>query len=287
MATDKFGIKKLYPSKIGGRKWYNDSWYNGKVRVIGQNLFDPYDSRVGAKAGDIRVNGDGTATAAPSDLPFRRGQRTYVIGPWRNTEMTVYLRNRGSMPSIQMRSRSNHDGPAGLPYGFSVSIDGHDTSCGFGNYLVKWSDQNDNKVMCEVEIFHPLYKRALDKHDSLLPPVNEWTGYKQITRDNGTSKVRVEGWILRDADNASQSAWFKDTQFTFDRAAPLGVDVTGLEASVEYCKDKGDRTATNPDKYIVWRNSGKWCYVRFEGLDLGVSDIDLKFFSVREIVPQL
>jgi hypothetical protein len=282
MATDRFGVKQLYSSLDNGRKWDSVSWNNKKTRTVTPNKYDPYDSELGVCSGNIKINGKGTATIAPKTSTLTRGQRTYISGPWRNTEMTVYVKVRGQCPSFQMRSRSNHDGCQGQPYGFPVQVDGQSVSCGFGNYLVKWSDNNDNKVMCEVEPFHSIYKRALNKHDSVQPPLNIWTGYKQVTGDYGTDKVKVEGYILRDV--ANQEGWFKDVEYLFD-GTNANIDMTGKEGLIEYCRNSGDKVSGDVNKNTVWRNSGKWCWLRFEGLDRGIWDIDLKYFSVREIEP--
>jgi hypothetical protein len=281
MAPDKCDIKELYPSLEGGKKWYSTVWGNNLTRIITPNKFDPYDDKLGVCSGNLRINGDGTATVAPKTDKLTRGQRTYISGPWRNTEMTVYVRVRGHCPSFQMRSRSNHDGCQGLPYGFPVHIEGQSVSCGFGGYLVKWSDNNDNKVMCEVELFHSIYKRALNKHDSLQPPLNIWTGYKQVTCDYGSDKVKLEGYILHNVENQN---WVKDVEYLFDDKN-ADIEMTGKESLIEYCRNRGDKVSGDVNRNTVWRHSGKWCWLRFEGLDRGIWDTDLKYFSVREIKP--
>jgi hypothetical protein len=284
MANDKFGVKKICVSKDRGRSWYSDAW-SKPTRVIGQNEFDPYDSRFGMTSSELTVNGDGTATVAKDVAPGDyTGGRVFVSGPWKNTEMTVYVRLRGDCPQIHLRSRSNHHGCQGLPYGHPVVAGPDDTSPGWGNYLVKWENNtpNPDKVMVEVEVFHPVYKRALDRHDIDPIPQDTWLGFKQITRNIVNSrKVRVEGYINRDV--SSQSNWVKDTSYTFT-GENVDVDPTGHEAAVEYCLDKGDRVSGDLDRYTVWRDFGKWCWLRFEGLsNPGISNIDLKFFSIREI----
>jgi hypothetical protein len=285
MAVDKYGIKKICASKDGGRSWYSDAWSKGPVRVVGQNEFDPVDPKLGMTAAELTINGDGTATVAKDVAPGDySGGRVFVSGPWKNTEMTAYIRLRGNCPQIHLRSRSNHHGVQSLPYGHPVVITPHDTSPGWGNYLVKWENNSSppDYVMIEVEPFHPVYKRELDKHTITDIPSNTWLGFKQITRNIVNSrKVRVEGYINRDI--SSQSNWVKDTAFTFT-GDNVDVVTTGFEDVIEYCLDKGDRVSGDVGRYTVWRHFGKWCWLRFEGLaNPGISNIDIKYFSIREI----
>jgi hypothetical protein len=55
MATDRCGIKELYPSLQGGKEWYCTSWNNKLTRTITPNKFDPYDNKLGICSGNIRI----------------------------------------------------------------------------------------------------------------------------------------------------------------------------------------------------------------------------------------
>jgi len=275
MTLDKFGIVELYPTT--GSEWYSTAWYNGHARTVIPDRFDPYDSKLGVTSSNLRIHGNGEATASPRIVS--QGHRVYVKGKWHNTETTIFAKVRGTCPSLQIRSRSNHHGPQKLPYGVATGVpNGSSTisSCGFGNYLVKWSQHGDNMVSVELEGIHNLYRRKLNRHSSIQPPKNQWTGYKQVTRDYGNN-IKVEGWILRNVFN--QSTWFKDIEFVFD-GYNATIDITGKSKILAYCADKGDKISGNLNCNQIWHGYGLWSWVRLEG---DIKDVDLKYYSVREI----
>jgi hypothetical protein len=275
---DIFGIAKMFKTKTGGREWFSTLWANGHPRTLATNTFDPDDANLGYHIGNpsptrtFVINGDGTATM-PETMGPTDTQRIFINGPWLNTEITVYARFRTtSWQSFQLRSRSNHHGTQSLPYGYDSS---NDISCGFGNYLSKWSEAGDTKTSTEVEVIHDLYKRHLDEHDFTLPLINVWTGYKQITRTIGNT-VNVQGWINYSLDH--QNAWTKTTEFTFD-GTNVTIDPTGHELNVTNCLNAGDKISGSLNANTLWLNPGKWSWIRINGGD----DVDLQFFSVREI----
>lgn len=282
---DVFGILMFYPTKPGGRQWLSTLWNNGHPRTLSTNTFDPDDSSLGFHLGSpsptrtFVINGDGTATM-PETMGDADSRRIFINGPsWLNTEMTVYSRWRTAIwKSFQLRSRSNHHGTQDLPFGHDAA---NDISCGFGNYLVKWSEAGDNTVSTEVEVIHDLYKRHLAENSYVVPSINVWTGHKQITRTVGNTVV-VQGFM--NYDIANQSSWIKQTEFVFD-GTNITIDTTGHELNVSTCLDTGDPLYVTPaavadlNGNTLWKNSGKWSWIRINGGD----DIDLKFWSVREI----
>jgi hypothetical protein len=281
MMKDKYGVTKFYSTKTGGLEWY-DKWDNGKSRTLLSNQWDPYDANLGFHYGgagaDVRkmvINGNGIATL-PNNMSTSGSQRIFINGPWTNTETTVYLRWRTSIyKSFQLRSRSNHHGTKNLPYP-TVYKEGPPTlDCGFGNYMVKWSEGGDNKARVQVEVIHDLYKRDLDLHSYNLPNKDKWTGFKLITRTINNT-VKVEGYINYNA--LDQTNWIKNTEFTFTGS---NVHLDPIEPNCTYCADKGDKISTQLDKNTLWLKPGKWTWIRING----GNDLDLKWFSVREINP--
>ncbi len=278
MTLDKFGILKLYPTRSNppGNEWYSTAWNNGHKRTVGLNQFDTYDRRFGVTGTGsyLGITGSGTAVASPNTTT--QSFRMWVDGPWRNTEMTAYVNVKYSNGSIQLRSRSNHHGVQGLPYGYYQLAPGRQISCGFGCYNVKWGQDGSNEVSCEVEVIHDVYRRKLGLYTFQKPPNGMWVGYKQITRNKGPGHVLVEGYA-----NRGSHGWVKETQFEYD-GTNVHVDYSLKQENVAYCVNRPDYVAQNVDKYTVWQNNGKWCWLRLEGL---VNTVYVKNFSVREIAP--
>jgi len=268
--TDIFGVDKFYPSV--GREWFSTAWANGKKRTLQDNQFDPDDSRFGYTNGNgFVINGDGTASV-PKIAP---SHRIYVDGPWLNTEATCYLKIKGTPPaSFQMRSRSNHHGVKGLPYGLLPN----DISCGFGNYEVAWT-VNQGIVACELEIIHDLYVRHIAEKPSQVP-LNVWVGFKQITRTMGGNKVKLEAWMLRDVGGHN---WTKETEFVFDgtNSPCSSATMSTFSNNLSICKDKGDKISSTLNQHQVWLTPAKWCWIRMNE----AANMDLKYYSVREIAP--
>ena len=284
LPVDQFGVWKAVATKAGGKEWFSTLWGNGHPRTLSTNTFDPDDAQLGFHLGSpsptrtFVINGDGTATM-PEAMAAGDTRRIFINGPWLNTEITVYARYRTTRwASFQLRSRSNHHGTQNLPSGYDST---NDISCGFGNYVVKWGEAGDNTVSTEVEVIHDLYHRHLDEHTHTLPTANNWVGYKQITRTLG-SEVNVQGWI--NYDITDQTKWTKQTEFTFD-GTNVVIDTTGHSLNISTCSNTGDPLYVTPapvadlNGNTRWLTAGKWSWIRINGGD----DVDLKFFSVREI----
>jgi len=260
-STDKFGIKKLYPSV--GLEWFSN-WNNGHSRSLNENDTDKYDSRFKWLCGNpnVQLYIDGNGKAIVKNLTT--SARLFVTGPWTNTEITTYIKipDNGKMSDIQLRSRSNHEKP-----------------CGFGDYLFKWQTDK-KKASVEVEPLHPIYQRHLAEVD--LPkgiPKGKYSGFKQVTRTirGNNNKVKVEGYVNYSYDN--QNSWTKNTEFIFD-----GVNVpikTIYENERLACVGKGDLTADNLTKGCLYLKPGNWCWIRSDD----VNKLIYKYFSIREIAP--
>jgi len=298
---DKFGLKNFYKTKVGGEEWFSDSWANGHSRDLTEGttdgMWDPDENeKVGvAKNGAVifRINGDGTATCGPGNATTS-GQtcRIFVkkgaVG-WCNTEFTMAVRVRVKTQSIQMRSRANHHGVKDLPYGYDV---GHDTSCGFGNYMTKWGDDDASPditaVWNQVEVIQDLYSSRLNQGTWPGYTLNSWHVFKNITRTVGDTVV-VQAWRNQDPNDQSDAGWVKDSEFTYT-GTNLTVDQTTppRDADIQRCLDAdgslfgGDQIAGDINGNTRWLNPSYWSWIR---IDETVQDVDLKWVSVREIDP--
>lgn len=298
---DKFGLKQFFTTKAGGEEWYSDSWANGHSRDLtqGPNNNGMWDidenEKVGvARIGNVifRINGDGTATCGPGNA-VTSGEtcRIFVkkgaVG-WCNTEFTVAVQVRTKTQSIQLRTRANHHGVLDLPYGYDNT---HDTSCGFGNYMVKFGDDDATpditSVWNQVEVIQDLYGPRLAQSTWPGYTLNTWQGYKAITRTVGTT-VNVQGWYCTDLTN-QETGWVKASEFTYD-GNNCTVDQTTAPrpADIQRCLDAdgsqfgGDQIAGDINKNTAWFNPSYWNWIR---IDETVQDVDLKWMSVREIEP--
>jgi hypothetical protein len=275
---DKFGIKEFYPTKENGLKWFAD-W--DEDRTIHRNSFDGHDYRFGLANGTGLIIGDGKARIRA----FNTSHRLFVKGPWLNTEQTIYIRinSDGSASSIQLRSRSNHHGLQYHPYhdvGYLAKSDGgrEITTCGFGNYLVKWGEKQLDFVSVELEIMHPFYRRhLLDK--PLVIPKDKYIGFKTVTRTVQNGQVKVEGYNNLDVSN--QSKWIKTIEFLFNgtNAAVSDSALAEHESLLDYCKHRGDKISGDLNNHQIWNKPSHWNWIRINNAE----NIDLKYYSVREI----
>jgi len=275
MSLDIFGVLQLNSTISGGKTWYSTSWNNGVKRKIGENEWDPYDNRFGYTNGKgMIINGDGTATIRD----FHTNHRMYVDGPWLNTEQTIYVLIRGQASSIQLSSRANHHGVKHLPYGWLLTPKA--VSCGFGNYSAIWR-LHEQRVSVELEIIHDLYRRHLAEKASQPIRPSKWLGFKTVIKTHGGNKIKFEAYNITDGTQD----WTKSTEFLFDgsNAPVLDKTIAKFQFNLDYCKDKGDKISGNLNSNQIWNKCGKWNYVRINDAE----DVDLKWYSVREIAPLL
>jgi hypothetical protein len=278
---DIFGIKKFFVTKTGGKEWFSTLWANGHNRTITENAFDPDDDQLGflhpgtAVGRTMIIDGAGVASFPFNAVAGGDSHRVFIHGPWTNTEFTFYYRYRTTAPNkISLRSRSNHHGTSGLPYGYDST---NDISCGFGGYMLYVSPFSTGAFRTEVEVIHEFYSGNVDPNNLTLgaQTINTWCGYKIITRTVG-NVVNVQGW--RNTSITDQTAWVKGTEFNFD-GTNVNIDETLCPACITACTNAGDKIAGELDKNTFWTNPGYWSWIRFEGGD----DQDLQFVSVREI----
>ena len=171
----------------------------------------------------------------------------FVNDTWLNTEMTIYqlLDGDDSFHDIQARSRSRHQ-----------------VGCSFGNYLVKWTDTRDGTANprnpdpaqswtdLECEVLHPKYRKELDRRNwpagSPGIRVNQWVGFKQITRTiTASGHVKVEGYVNHDITKQTPADWIKTNEFTFtgDNVTPPADEDWPNDSAITNCNNQGDGQA--------------------------------------------
>lgn len=273
MTNDKFGIKKIYPTKSGGLEWFCN-W--SKNRTITKGNFDTLDSRFGIdKGSDLKIEDNKAKIRG-----FSSARRFYVKGPWLNTEQTIYIRVRddGKASSIQLRSRSNHHGTDNLPYpDTGIGSNGDIISCGFGNYLVKWGEKQLDFVSIELEIIHALYRRhLLDK--PFVIPKGKFIGFKTVTRNIDVNKIKLEAY--NNMDTTGQN-WTKTIEYTFDGTNAPVTDETLVKNKqwTDFCINRGDKISADLNNHQIWNKPSYWNWIRINNSD----NVDLKYYSVREI----
>jgi hypothetical protein len=290
LTLDQFGITELYPTTGGGLEWFSN-WQSGVggPRYITNQTYDSTDADFGALVGQTNT-GKLLVRCGECRIKELGEYRLFVDGPWTNTEMTIYAKIKDSTTSsIQLRSRSNHFAVGYEPYSSTVVFVSPNPqgvadymSCGFGNYFVRWGQSTNplSFVDVDIEIIHELYGLGHAKVDPYNIPNDEWIGYKQVTRTLANGHVKVEGYNNMNAD---KTTWTLATEFEFDgsNAALDAGTLSFWNSFTSYCTGKGDNLCPDVNSHQLFEGPGKWCWVRING----ASKVDLKYFSVREIVP--
>jgi|CXWL01.1.fsa_nt_gi hypothetical protein len=267
IGADRFGVKYLYPTIMGGKNWIS-TWDNGKARAFsGVDPQDPwFDANHGAAA--FIVDGQGLfKITGPTP-------RMYIHDPalqksWRNVEMTVYAMrvadDSTAYAGIVGVARSNH-GITG-----SETRDLCDTR-GYGARM-----RLDGTVDFDKETRHPSATAVASK--PLTPgglPRNIWIGYKFVVYDLAEGNVKLE--IYRDmTDGASGGTWIKVNEFT-DTGNNMGVGspacAPGINPALKLTNSDARQGSESgkPNITVYWRST-----------NIGTNGLVYKKMSVREI----
>lgn len=254
---DKFGIKKIYPSKIGGEEWYmnmnnpssdpqNDpktslkknsdgSWKitSNKVRY---NVF----TSTGYDPGDIEID--------QRKLESRGHMQSQ--NDWKNLEITGY---------VKVNQGASNENFAWYAHGGRHTGDGYAEGCEGTSYKVDLF--YNGKVRFAKEQWHVSYVFTSTK-TGVGSIYDKWIGFKGIMYDivkDGKTSVKMESWI----DKNNNGQWSKVDEYE---------DKGGLGSEGKECNGKSDQI-------MVW--GGPITTFRWDG----ASDVDIKNFSVREIQP--
>ena len=249
-SNDVFGVKKIYPTKNGGREWFI-------------NMDDPRGDGIFFITSDLNITRQADDSWRINNTNVRMNVDTLPnMAPWRDVEITGYARIVGKVP-IDSNSRVITD-----DFDLNWLARGGRHSSDFpceGSALTAILDIN-GIVGWKKEIWFPggyADERNQNKvvSDSLL---NRWIGFKAIMYNiNNNTAVKMESYI----DNKDTNYW---------------VQVTNLS-------DTGDWYAKSPDnefnsagcgkpKNYIINNSGPIVTFRTDNIVW-----DFKDLSVREI----
>jgi hypothetical protein len=278
---DKFGIKEIYPSKIGGEEWFMD-------------MQDPNNDPRTLKAPHMTQNSDGSWKVAFNNnkeqiIPIQASgtccqdevrygiltssgydenrivinekelaKRGYMQSPndWKNIEMTGYVKllsttgssfaiNKGGWTWEARGARHTGDTIPDVCYGMS-----YNANIRWSNGDVRWGKEQWHAHIVSTE-YHP----------SPAISVGKFIGFKaimyNIQQQDGKTVVRLDIWVDPNGDNK----WQKAYQFT---------DSGGWG-------DSGEQCGGDPDQIITW--GGPLAVFRWDE----ATDVDIKDFSIREI----
>jgi hypothetical protein len=195
--NDIFGIKKIYPTKSGGREWFidmNDPRSDGIFFITSdRNITRQEDGSWRVNNTNVRLNVD--------TLPN--------MVPWRDVEITGYAKIVGKVP-IDGNSRVVTDD---FDLNWLARGGRHSTEhpCE-GSAFIAILDINGT-VAWKKEIWFPGgYADERDRSKVLSDPLlNRWIGFKAIMYNiNNNTNVKLESYI----DNRDTNYWVQVTNLT-------------------------------------------------------------------------
>ena len=273
--ADKFGIKEIYSSKLGGQGWYidmgnpnNDPRTDPQTTLIRNN--NSKDNN-GWKVKDNETRYDlFTSSGYKPQLITTLNQselakKGYMQSPndWKNVEMTGYFK-------INIFTNSNKNGVAHIEL---VARGGKNTDD--NNTLI-----NGLSKQCEATTYHSnIYETGNVKFEKDLmhtqgyttndpqrknvtkePLLGRWIGIKAVFYNLDNNSVKLEQYI---DDNANNN-WNKVLSYVDDGHWGGGTPACGGSSDAQV---------------ITW--GGPIAIFRWDNID----DMDIKNFSIREIQP--
>ena len=272
---DPFGVRKIYPTRNGGREWFMpENATQGDGEWGGANQVTATGER-----GVFRVNGSPRiAVASPAGKAW-----------WRNVEMTGYYRYRSTLPNadltpgFQLYARGERhtanmvngatvnggrQPPSGTPtwpgYPYSGMINGHCLGSSYKGYMDIGGSMDFKK-----EVSHTAgYTGARDSKRPFGGPVptDQWVGFKAVIRNfDGDRAVHMESWL----DPKGDGTWQKINDVRDNGGWAGGANPDGCGAAPFNYKN---------DQIITW--AGPHVNWRFDFVN-----VDVKWFSAREVDP--
>lgn len=277
-SVDRFGVRKIYPTRPGGREWTlpDDAQRSSQEWNVEANPIE----RVG---GDVfRTSGNNGETRLTVASP---AGKTW----WRNVEMTGYFRYTRGHDSFNqerhweflarsavhttedIRSADINGGvraPPGTPtwpgYPYGVgAVNGHCLGTSYhGNVYVA------GHAFFEKEVSHyDGYAGQRGRIDGVLKnPLGRWFGFKFVLRNADLGRrVHMELWL----DAQATGDWKRVS--TYD-------DVAGRWSATQAAVDGCTKApfSYRPDQLITW--AGPWLTFRSDSIE-----IELRWLSAREI----
>lgn len=265
--TDKFGIKELYPTKVGGDEWFMDM----NNPNIDEERFTTKDS--------IRKNSDGSWKVRDTQIRMNVFSKSgydadeidtynqkvlatkgYMQDPndWKNVEMTGYveLNDYDSNAYFSWYARSGRHTHDEAPNGENQECEGTG---------VKPRIYYNGNTASVKELWHnegyAVTNRISGSTDDLE---GRWIGIKtviyNVKMSDGSTAVKQELWVDEKNDKTS---WRKVNEH---------LDRGGFEADSNKC-------GGTLDQKVLW--GGPVATFRWDK----ATDVDFKWFSIREISP--
>ena len=256
---DKFGVLKIYPTKGNGEQWYLKSNPNDDPQFSPHtNLTKNSDGSFKVKSTKVRMGVFTSSGFHPEQISTLDHHKIALVGymqsanDWKNVEITGYVKLiSGSNDNFVWYARGGRHTGYGAPQGCE-------------GVAYKGGLFYDGSTRWEKEQWHTggYVFGQLGKN---IGSINgKWVGLKVIMYNilqNDKAAVKLELWVDKDNNNK----WIKATE----RIDKGGWGNNGRECGGE------------PDQIITW--GGPIAAFRWDG----ATDVDIKDFSVREIVPQL
>jgi hypothetical protein len=256
---DKFGVLKIYATKQDGEQWYLKSNPNDDPRYSPQTtLTKNSDGSFKVKSTKVRMGVFTSSGFHPEKINTlnhnKISQAGYMQSPndWRDVEITGYVKlNSGNNDNFVWYARGGRHTGYGSPQGCEgVAYKG---GLFYGG-ATRW----------EKEQWHTGGYVFAEFGKNIGPIKGKWVGLKVIMYNivqNDKTAVKLELWV----DKSNNNNWIKATE---------KIDKGGWGNNGRECGGK-------PDQIITW--GGPIAAFRWDG----ATDVDIKKFSVREIVPQL
>ena len=256
---DKFGVLKIYATKQDGEQWYLKSNPNDDPRYSPQTtLTKNSDGSFKVKSTKVRMGVFTSSGFHPEMINTlnhnKIAQAGYMQSPndWRDVEITGYVKlNSGNNDNFVWYARGGRHTGFGSPQGCEgVAYKG---GLFYGG-ATRW----------EKEQWHTGGYVFAEFGKNIGPIKGKWVGLKVIMYNivqNDKTAVKLELWV----DKSNNNNWIKATE---------KIDKGGWGNNGRECGGK-------PDQIITW--GGPIAAFRWDG----ATDVDIKKFSVREIVPQL
>jgi sugar lactone lactonase YvrE len=288
---DAFGLRKLYPTELGGREWVA-KWDNGHPRTILDQGVDPCDpelhithtsnQEIGFK-GYLEIGGDGTARVSAHSgrlyIYFDEFENKTKWGP--SIEMTTYFKfvNKSELSSqhfVGLKGPTNH---------FADSINNSNGR----NYGMDFMLDDGRGIRAAKEVVHGVYnaeeKRRIFPDDKF--PHDKWVGLKFVLRElkhsanDDKNIMKLEAYI--DLTNGKDGGdWRKVHEFVDNGSwADYDAEEKDLLSSIIKEGDHGVLDHPIKDPNQVWNTDAFAVALRLDGVVTGY----LKNFSVRTIVP--
>jgi hypothetical protein len=255
--TDKFGIRMLYPSKPNGEQWYIRSDHPEKDPQFRPQvpLSKNSDGSFKVTEGKIRMGVWPSTGNHPEKITTYNEKelekKGYMESPsdWRNVEITGYVKfNKGV----------NYDNFAWYARG-GIHTNGKECEgTAYKGQLYYSGKTRFAKEQWFVSYVFSPYKQSMGSMNG------KWVGFKTAmynVEKNGHLAVKLEIWL----DKSNDGNWQKVYDYIDDGG--WGND--------------GQNCGGRPDQIISW--GGPLAAFRWDNAD----DVDIKDFSVREILPKI